>query len=211
MAGIASAVNRMAHWNESNSAISPGLVIESLVTCIMCNRKPLWRVHEFWAGQDLAMLFPGVEFSSGKLNDDACGHALDKLAEINRQSLISTCCLTMLQEHDLDILTSHFDTTSISVQGAYDEAPYGDFDICYGNSKDKRPDLKQFVIGASVQQDGLPIMGQILAGNTSDKRWNPKAALEMKQLFDSPIRTCYPCISCNIAPVGSTRSNHSGG
>jgi hypothetical protein len=87
MAGIASAVNRMAHWNESNSAISPGLVIESLVTCIMCNRKPLWRVHEFWAGQDLAMLFPGVEFSSDKLNDDACGHALDKLAEINRQSL----------------------------------------------------------------------------------------------------------------------------
>ena len=62
--------------------------------------------------------------------------------------------------------------------------PYGDFDICHGNSKDKRPDLKQFVIGAGVQQDGLPIMGQILAGNTSDKRWNPKAALEMKQLFD---------------------------
>jgi transposase len=40
------------------------------------------------------------------------------------------------------------------------------------------------MIGASVQQDGLPIMGQILAGNTSDKRWNPTAALEMKQLFD---------------------------
>lgn len=45
------------------------------------------------------------------------------------------------------------------MQRAYDEAPYGDFDICYGNSKDKRPDLKQLVIGAGVQQDGLPIMG----------------------------------------------------
>jgi transposase len=184
MAGIASAVDRMAHWNESISVISPGLVIESLVTCIMCNRKPLWRVQEFWAGQDLAMLFPGVELSSGKLNDDACGRALDKLAEIDRQSLISACCLAMLQEHGLDILTSHFDTTSITVQGAYDDAPYGEFDICYGNSKDKCPDLKQFVIDAGVQQDGLPIMGQILAGNTSDKRWNPKAALEMRQLFD---------------------------
>jgi transposase len=104
--------------------------------------------------------------------------------EIDKQSLISTCCLTMLQEHDLDILTTHFDTTSISVQGAYDDEPYGDFDICYGHSKDMRPDLKQFMIGASVQQDGLPIMGQILAGNTSDKKWNPEAALEMKQLFD---------------------------
>jgi transposase len=183
LAGIASAVDRMARWNESNSVISPGLVIESLVTCIMCNRKPLWRVHEFWAGQDLALLFPGVELSSAKLNDDACGHSLDKLAEIDRQGLISACCLTMLQEHDLDILTSHFDTTSISVQGAYEGEPYGDFDVCYGNSKDKRPDLKQFMIGAGVQQDGLPIMGRILAGNTSDKRWNPEAALEMKKLF----------------------------
>jgi hypothetical protein len=112
MAGIASAVDRMARWNESNSVISPGLVIESLVTCIMCNRKPLWQVQEFWAGQDLSILFPGVELSSVKLNDDACGHALDKLAEIDKQGLVSSCCLTMLQEHDLDILTTHFDTTS---------------------------------------------------------------------------------------------------
>ena len=184
MAGIAGTVDRMVNWNESNAKISPGLVIESLATCIMCNRKPLWRVQEFWAGQDLAMLFSGVELSSGQLNDDACGHALDKTSEINMPGLISTCCLTMLQEHDLSILTGHFDTTSVSVQGAYDGEPYGDFDICYGNSKDKRPDLKQLMIGAGVQQDGLPIMGQILAGNTSDKRWNPKAALEMKKLFD---------------------------
>ena len=82
-------------------------------------------MHEFWAGQDLDMLFPGVELSSGQLNDDACGRALDKLAEIDKQSLISACCLTMLQEHDLDILTTHFDTTSISVQGAYDGAAWG--------------------------------------------------------------------------------------
>ena len=107
IAGVAGAVNRMAHWNESNSKISPGLVIESLVTCVMCNRKPLWRVQEFWAGQDLALMFPGVELSS-----------------------------------------------------------------------------KQLMIGARVQQDGLPVMGQILAGNTSDKRWNPDVALEMKKLFE---------------------------
>ncbi len=181
MAGIAGAVDRMARWNESNAKISPGLVIESLVTCIMCDRKPLWRVQEFWARQDLALLFPGMELSSGQLNDDACGRALDKLAEIDMKNLISACCLTMLQEHDLGILTGHFDTTSISVQGAYDNDTYGDFDICYGNSKDKRPDLKQFMIGAGVQQDGLPVMGQILAGATSDKRRRPEAALEKRK------------------------------
>ena len=51
MAGIAGTVDRMMNWNESNAKISPGLVIESLATCIMCNRKPLWRVQEFWAVQ----------------------------------------------------------------------------------------------------------------------------------------------------------------
>jgi hypothetical protein len=39
MAGIASAVNRIVRWNESNSRISPGLVIKSLATCIICNRN----------------------------------------------------------------------------------------------------------------------------------------------------------------------------
>ena len=34
----------------------------------------------------------------------------------------------------------------------------GDFKINNGHSKDYRPDLKQFKVGAAVQQDGLPMM-----------------------------------------------------
>jgi hypothetical protein len=40
-AKIARIVNRMLKWDEPNAKVSPGLLIESLVVCITCNRKPL--------------------------------------------------------------------------------------------------------------------------------------------------------------------------
>lgn len=45
----------------------------------------------------------------------------------------------------LDTDCAHYDTTSINVFGDYDwqDPP---FHITYGHSKDKRPDLKQFLI-----------------------------------------------------------------
>ena len=66
----------------------------------------------------------------------------------------------------------HNDTTSMSLQGAY-EREEGDIDavpiqITHGYSKDHRPDLKQFVISL-VMSDSLPVFIQALSGNTSDK------------------------------------------
>jgi hypothetical protein len=40
-AGIAGIINRKLNWNEPNAKVSPGLLIEALVVCIMCDRKPL--------------------------------------------------------------------------------------------------------------------------------------------------------------------------
>ena len=90
----------------------------------------------------------------------------------------------MLQAHDISIKSLHLDTTSISVEGAYEEESEGDFQIVQGHSKDHRPDLKQFKIGAAVQEDGLPVMGQLLSGNASDRVWNPQAASDMKDFFE---------------------------
>jgi transposase len=56
--------------------------------------------------------------------------------------------------------------------------------VCFGFSKDHRPDLKQFKIGLAVNENGLPVMGEILSGNTSDVLFNPQAAVHMKEFFD---------------------------
>jgi len=99
-------------------------------------------------------------------------------------ALVSRICLNMLKAHDLTIESLHLDTTSISVEGMYEGDEEDDFIICYGYSKDNRPDLKQFKIGAAVQQSGLPVMGQLLSGNKSDREWNPEAIKEMKVFFE---------------------------
>jgi len=44
--------------------------------------------------------------------------------------------------------------------------------ITYGFSGDTRPDLKQFNYGLVVSGDGIPLIGEAMDGNTSDKVWN---------------------------------------
>jgi len=44
--------------------------------------------------------------------------------------------------------------------------------ITFGHPKEHRPDLKQIMFGVGVSSDGLPLVGEILDGNTSDKTFN---------------------------------------
>ncbi|MZP31495.1 IS1634 family transposase, partial [Heliobacterium undosum] len=182
IAKIREIVNQLVKWDEAISRVSPGILIESLIICILCGRKALWKVEQFWAKQDMTAVFRG-HLTLEQVNDDAYGHALDKLAEISQETLVSLVGVTLLHAHAMGIRFVHFDTTSKSVQGAYEEEATGDFDVNRGHSKDLRPDLKQFKIGAAVQENGLPIMGQLLSGNTADVTWNPEAAVEMQKFF----------------------------
>ena len=56
-----------------------------------------------------------------------------------------------------------FDTTSICFEGEGGES-LGQ----RGHSKDKRPDLKQMVVGAVIDEEGRPICCELWPGNTSD-------------------------------------------
>ena len=56
-----------------------------------------------------------------------------------------------------------FDTTSIYFEGRGGES-IGQ----YGNSKDKRPDLRQMVVGAVLDTTGRPICCELWPGNTTD-------------------------------------------
>ena len=67
----------------------------------------------------------------------------------------------------------HFDTTSVSVYGDYlpdEDEPC--LRITHGHSKDKRPDLKQFVLSMLCVGGNVPIVGQCEHGNASDKTLN---------------------------------------
>jgi transposase len=142
-------------------------------------------VERFWAEQDMELLFKDVGLTYKQLNDDALGHALEKLATLDKKEVLSAVSLALLMAHNLSINSVHLDTTTISVQGAYENDAYGDFKIEYAYGKDHRMDLKKFKIGAAVQEQGLPVFSELVAGKKSDMAWNRQAVLEMKELFDS--------------------------
>jgi transposase len=71
----------------------------------------------------------------------------------------------------------HFDTTSITVYRDYPppeeaEESARPFRITYGYSKDKRPDLKQFVLSTLCGDRTVPLWGKPEDGNASDKTVN---------------------------------------
>jgi transposase len=55
------------------------------------------------------------------------------------------------------------------VYGEYDDDAI--IEINHGHSKDKRPDFEQFVYGLLVNTEGIPLAGDVLSGNTSDRTW----------------------------------------
>ncbi len=186
LAGIREIVDQFTGWSPNNRSTSPGILAETLTAAILCGCRPLYKVEHFWEDKAIEVFYQGENITAQQLHDDAYARMLDKLASIDCRRMFETICLTMLQYHNLDIVLTHSDTTSISVDGLYEleqaRSPE-DFNITYGHSKDHRPDLKQFKIGLSTQQEGLPLSGELLSGNKSDQVWNPQAVTELSSLM----------------------------
>jgi transposase len=94
--------------------------------------------------------------------------------------IFTACAVRADQVYGLDKRYVHFDTTSISVYGDY-LPPEGQpdpqeqavpFTITHGYSKDKRPDLKQFVFSTLCVDRAIPLWGKPEDGNASDKTVN---------------------------------------
>ena len=64
-----------------------------------------------------------------------------------------------------DLSVVFMDTTSLSFEGEGGEALGR-----HGHSKDKRPDLKQMILAAVIDNDSRPICSEMMPGNTADVR-----------------------------------------
>jgi len=207
--GIAAKINRMVEWDETQWKISPGTRAVALIINIICHRQPLYRVWTFYEHLDLGLLFD-EPLTSADLNDDGFARTLDRLhgsGELRR--LIHSVALAAVNRLPFGIRSVHADTTSISLYGEYDgterdhafaqeypERPL--LNITHGYSKDHRPDLKQFVYGLVVSKEGLPLLGTVNDGNTSDKTWNLETIRQIQQSFLDPVTLLYVADSALI-------------
>jgi transposase len=164
--------------------VDPGTIVLGLVLDTVSGRSPLYRLEEFFAQQDTELLL-GKEFSPHALNDDTVGRVLDRLFEVGTMKIFTACAVRADTRWRLDKHSVHFDTTSMRVYGdsRLPEERALPFTITHGYSKDKRPDLQQFVLSMLCVDHAVPIWGQPEDGNASDKTLHTTILSEIAQIL----------------------------
>jgi transposase len=168
--GLVEIVNRLVPVEMD---VEPGIIVLGLVLDTLSGRSPLYHLESAFEACDRGVLF-GQEIPASDFSDDNVGRILDHLFNAGTQKIFSALSVSALQRFELSTRHVHFDTTSVNVYGDYlgasgDEAP---FKITQGYSKDKRPDLKQFVLSLLCVDGDVPIVGKLEDGNASDKTIN---------------------------------------
>jgi transposase len=177
-------VKLINHYVPTEMDVDAGTVVLALVLDTLSGRSPLYRLEEFFASQDTELLL-GKAVPPHALNDDTVGRVLDRLYDLGTMKLFTACAVRAVTRFGLERRYVHFDTTSQSVWGEYQFAEEQDlpFQVTYGYSKDKRPDLKQFVLSTLCVDRAVPIWGKPEDGNASDKTLNTTLLSEIAQLL----------------------------
>ena len=87
------------------------------------------------------------------LNDDRIGRALDTVAP-HLDHLVGSIGLRAIEKFCVDVCRMHWDMTSISLHGDYEQAEQGYPAPKFGHPKDRRPDLKQIQAGRRLLMIG---------------------------------------------------------
>ena len=179
--GLVSLIN---HYVPTEMDVDAGTIVLGLVLDTLSGRSPLYRLEEFFAHQDTELLL-GKALPPHAFTDDTVGRVLDRLYDFGTMRLFTACAVRAVMRFDLERRYVHFDTTSRSVWGAYQFAETQDlpFQVTYGYSKDKRPDLKQFILSTLCVDRAVPIWGKLDDGNASDKTLNTTLLSEIAQLM----------------------------
>ena len=150
--------------------LQPGPVVLGMVLDTLSGRSPLYRLKDFLDEKDIELLL-GKAVSLEQFTDHNIGRALDKIFETGTQKIFGQLSQNAVNGFQIKPTGAHYDTTSVSVYGDYamtDEP----FEITYGHSKDKRPDLKQFLVEMLCVDRNIPLFGGTRDGNASDKTLN---------------------------------------
>lgn len=162
--GIAATIDELCPVR--NVAIAThGEVIEALIANRLTSPTPLLRVEDWARSWAVPEVF-GIEPAT--LNDDRVGRALDAIAG-QLDAIVGTVGARAITSFGLDVSRLHWDMTSISLHGAYDETDDGHVQPRYGKPKDRRPDLKQIQTGLAVTGDGgIPVLHRAFDGGAGE-------------------------------------------
>ena len=160
--------------------IQPGEIVSAgvVVKAILLNglgfvSRPLYLFPQFFQDKATEHLL-GFGILPEHLNDDKIGRVMDKLYVKGLTNIFRLIALAAVKKYGRSTKYSHLDATSFSLHGKYennwseievvrdspssasseDTALPKPITITYGYSRDKRPDLKQFILDLIVSGDG---------------------------------------------------------
>jgi transposase len=142
-----------------------GQVVEAMIANRLTSPTPLVRVIDWaraWAVEHCFGISPQF------LNDDRLGRTLDAIAP-HLDQIVGTVGATAITQFGLDVSQIHWDMTSISLYGAYEQAEEGYARPKFGHPKDRRPDLKQIQTGIGTSADGgIPVYHRAYDGGAAE-------------------------------------------
>lgn len=163
-------VDTVNHLVDTNMDLQPGVVVLGMVLDTLSGRSPLYRLRDFLEEKDTELLL-GEAVPASQFTDHTIGRALDKIYETGTQKIFGQLSQNAIGGFQIQPTGVHYDTTSITVYGDYDMTDEP-FKITHGYSKDKRPDLKQFLVEMLCVDRNIPLFGATRDGNASDKTLN---------------------------------------
>lgn len=157
--------------------ISAGKIVKAIIiNGLGFLSKPLYLFPNFFDDKPVETLL-GNGIKAKYINDDKIGRVMDSLHDNSLELLWTKIGLNTIKQFQLSTEFSHLDSSSISVQGDYhsdNQKEENIIQITHGYSKDKRPDLNQFLIKIMVSNDGdVPTFMKVGSGNESDKKGLP--------------------------------------
>lgn len=171
---------------KTKETVSPGQVMKAMIlNGLGFLSAPIYLFDTFFFGKATEHLI-GEGVTPEQLNDDRIGRALDKYYQAGTTQLFTALALKAAHKFQVEMNSVHLDSSSISVEGAYKTRQEKSQDIetdssdppderkaikiVHGYSRDRRPDLKQFIIDTIVSGDGdVPLYLKIDDGNADDK------------------------------------------
>lgn len=181
--GLAPIIDRALPKIGQHKISSSQILLALLLNGLGFTERRLYLFPDYCQHLDLKRLL-GSDITAKQLNESVIGRLLEQIYAYGSTRLFTDLVMQMFTVYKEGVQLGHVDTTNFSVHGEY-ENNSGDrcIKITKGHPKDKRWDLKRFVLSLVVNQHGIPIFARAHDGNESDKETLLTTILSLKKAF----------------------------
>ena len=190
---------------ERGEIVSAGVVVKEIIlNGLGFVSRPLYLFPQFFEDKATEHLL-GKGIKPEHLNDDKIGRVMDKLYVQGTRNVFMSIALAAVKKYGIETKNLHLDSTSFCLEGKYEYQDNGwsiniaekgsinqeqyqgkqPLKVGFGYSRDRRPDLKQFIVDLVVSGDSnIPLFFRSADGNKSDKAVFGKIIASLKSEID---------------------------